>query len=230
MIPAVFTYDFARRCLTLLNDLEPVARKISGGAGIGPGPLTTTFTVAMAMPLIVVPIERLGTYKKASKHDRSTLPTMYARLSEELAKPFGETKLGPDRYWSLVTVNGVAHQPADWESAIDAADGIFADQHRDDLSRLKAEVVLNGLRCALAHGSIAYLDRHGKFSPGQEADVIALFSLNRNGDQETTSVFAIHQDDFLVFLRSWAQFLDEIGHDELLDPARATGDDERHVA
>lgn len=217
MINPVFTYDFARRCRALLHDLEPVARTTH--APETGGPLTTTFAIAMAMPLIVVPIERLGTYNRAAGHDRSRLPTMYGKLDAELAKPFSAAKFRGGAAWALVTCPEPVNGPSDWQGRVVSAGGLFADVHRQAIDDTLGKEVLNGLRCALAHGSVAYLDRDGKYTPGAEAEVVALFATKREKDRPpVVQIYAVHQDHFLTFLDDWACFLDEIRGDEAIDP------------
>lgn len=218
MIPSVFTYDFAARCVCLIDGLDEYARQISEPR-FGSGPLTTTFAVTMAMPLIIVPIERLGTYRGAAKHDQKSLPKMYERLTTELERPFSKVPFRGGGQWSLMSVPGQVRGPEDWRECQERSGGIFSPELCTAVDELPALRVLNGLRCALAHGSIAYLDSRGRYSPGEEAKTIALFA-NDYGAR-LVRIYSVRQDDFLDFLRSWAEFLTEISEgaeDYNIDP------------
>jgi len=217
MIPAVFTYDFPERCIALLDALESPARNTFLPAHGETGPLITTFAISMAMPLIIVPIERLGTYRNASKQDRAHLPQMYERVKRELMKPFGQTCFRGNGRWSLATTPHIVRAPADWASAIDQVEGLFAPRHRQALDNLSGSEVLNGLRHALAHGSIAYLDEAGRWEPGQEAKIVAFIATDRTGHgPDGSNIFCVSQEDLLLFLRAWAGFLMDAGRDEHL--------------
>lgn len=221
MIPSVFTYDFAVRCRSLLEGLEATARNISDPS-FGAGPLITTFAITMAMPLIIVPIERLGTYRGASKHDRKDLPEMYERLRTELEKPFGETPFRGTGTWSQMSVPGIVHNPQDWRQCLGKVKNIFNTELCDAINAQPAINVLNGLRCALGHGSIAYLDRRGQFAPGEEAQIIALYAKDYDNNEPVVRIYSVGQDDFLNFLRQWSEFLIEIRQDsgdDRIEPA-----------
>lgn len=216
MIPSVFTYDFAGRCRSLIDGLEKAAGDISDPR-FGTGPLITTFAITMAMPLIIVPIERLGTYRGAAKHDRGNLPQMYERLRAELEKPFADASFRGEGTWSLLSVPGPVRNPHDWSEHLGKTGDLFDSRFCDAMDAQPALNVLNGLRCALGHGSIAYLNRHGQFAPGEEAEVIALFAKDYDNDERVVRIYSVNQDDFLDFLRSWADFLLEISHDAVDD-------------
>jgi len=179
----------------------------------------------MAMPLIIVPLERLGTYQKASKHDRGDWPKIYEALAAELNKPFRETRFRGAEPWSELVVPAPVHGPDDWVVQQRKAGGLFTPALREAIDCRDGLTVMNGLRCALAHGSIAYLDEDGFFAPGAEAKIISMFAVQRQKDAETVRIVSIHQDAFLAFLHRWAQFLIDISAeraDVRIDPAEIT--------
>jgi len=68
-----------------------------------------------------------------------------------------------------------------------------------------AKQIIFDLRNALAHGGVAYLDAEGRQTQG-EAAMLAFAAAARSG-RSALNILRVSEDDFLLFLQSWAQWL-----------------------
>jgi len=89
-IPAHFSLELPRRCMTLINELLPATANVfAGPKDRAMGGLTSTFLLSMAGPMLTLPIERIERQLQKKERegyadDRLLNPTLSDALKNEL--------------------------------------------------------------------------------------------------------------------------------------------------
>jgi hypothetical protein len=212
-IPEHYSRDIVLRCQSLIRHLLPkVNEGLPDDVQFG-GPLRTTFLLAMATPMIVLPVERL--FKPATHNagqagdDRELDPALADEVRDVLGegRTFGQAPFAKTTTWSYVhrhqQFNIADNWPINLLHSLDEPQAVAAA--RDASAR---RIVLD-LRNALAHGGVAYLDEGGRNNrEGYEATMFGFVGTDKKrGKIVGLNVLRVHQNDFKVFLETWAEWL-----------------------
>ena len=225
-IPEHFSLELPQRCLQLIDDLMPEAKKTFVPGSEELGPLTTTLLLALAAPTINLPYERIfqhiGSDGDGYADDRQINSELTKSVHETFQRlQFHQTPFYEDGAWSFVS------RPAD--PGFNVAEGLPSDLCAElsnpdaqiSARRMPTSQWISCLRNALAHGGVAYLNEQGTVCYGEPVKMFAFVSgkydavLNDNG--QTTrklsrlNILRINEEDFLLFLRKWVGWLETSG-------------------
>ena len=203
MIPQVLSYALAERCDALMDACLPAVRREASPEMS----LATTFALTMAMPLIVIPLERLSD----DGEEDSMRAERPGRFVEEFRRGmqgrFGDAPFRGDGVWYAAEHEGPPKAPSHWGWALRGP--VASERNRERADASQARHVMWGIRHALSHGCVAYLDDDGNYAPARVAGMLAFAACNRAGTR--AYIRAIRQDEFIRFLKGWAAWLQEIG-------------------
>jgi hypothetical protein len=204
MIPSHYSRDIVTRCHSLLTHLLPIVeRGLSDDYKFG-GPLNTTLVLALATPMLVLPLERIysaGRYPERVGDDRQIDPFLASSVAATLGgdKRFGDTPFGRDTNWAYVP---------SYAPVFNLADGIpddllhrLATREAADRARYESTgVILRVLRNGLAHGGVAYLDKHGMTS-ADEAAMFAFLATAKDDRRRVVglNVVRVTREEFTYF-------------------------------
>jgi hypothetical protein len=211
MIPARFAVEYPERCLSLIEELEPSARKQE---------LVGSFSILVASSAILIPYERMQSRHPMHRKQRD------CDLSRALRSLDKKELFSGAQFW-----NG--SRPGDWRfsriltdpndsRAWRDEDGRhpMAPQAKNTVAARKAGQVLRVIRNALAHGNILYLNVDGVEQQGARVAFLAFLSrYEETGDSrkldETYRLVVTTEENFLRFVKQWtswiASFRDEVG-------------------
>lgn len=214
--PAHYSLEIVTRCRALIEHLLPAVREgFPGDARFG-GPLTTTFLLSMATPMVALPVERLFKPTQPGDVVADDRP-LHDALSKEVARvfddktTFGAAPFNPGLDWRLMREAPI-FDLARWgnEGALAALDTEASAKAARDAS---ARFMMVHLRNALAHGGIIYLDSQGRQSDAR-ADMLGFISARTDWKTKKIIGFRVSrasEADFLIFLRSWADWIEASG-------------------
>lgn len=215
--PRNYSVELPARCLELLDGLwDTVACDKKLGAGHG-GPLSTTFLLSLATPIVVLPTERIlkqHPIVEGSADDWHLDQQLVDRLRLNFvptapfhAFPFFSDSDG----WSYARHDG--HHNFARGIPDEVATELAKPDSKDAATKLSGLTAILGLRNALAHGSIAYLDKDGSGLYGSRAEMIAFISERRaqGGEVVGYHLLRISEDGFRSFLRRWVAWLNDTG-------------------
>ncbi len=210
MVPQRFVFEYPKRCLELIDTMEPEARRKN---------LLGSFSLMVAPSLFLIPYERLNKKHPLREGDRE--PSLYRALkliakSDFLKAQFWKEE--PTGDWRLSHIVTPVNETWRWltESNLHpfaAAANVIQDASVDKVVRV--------VRNSLAHGNIVYLDENGKEEPGAQVRYLGFLSRyeeteEQRAKRETYRLIAVTEDGFLQFLRAWAAWLGDQGKDSLL--------------
>lgn len=198
--------DLSRRLIDLYERTVDVARA---------GDLTTTHLLAYSMPLLMVPLERMG--DKTSMSERQGEPAMAKSFRELKDTRFGDTPFCPasdHAAWRFAVVDrSVIETPEQWvtERGIHPCNDLSASA-----ATVIAEDVLLTMRHGLAHGNVVYLDESGAERPGRRVTQLGFVARTRvlrgkNWDGRHR-VVVVRESAYAGFLLRWASWLEQF-HD-----------------
>lgn len=209
MIPKHFALEVADRCDILIDQCwqtvasPPVLHDPRG-------PMTTTLLLALAMPMIIIPYERL--LKRTSSEDKIRLGLSPNDVRARLDVPTHEIAAFAGSGW----YHYISTQPltglTDVEAVVrDGLDGQFGNTARARALDTHFLHLITGLRHALAHGTVAYLDANCRVTD-QQVEIVAFPAEKRRQDGSfvKTNIYAIREANFRTFLGNWAQWLREV--------------------
>ncbi len=220
--PRNYSLELPDRCLELLDGLwDTVANDKKLGARHG-GPLSTTFLLSLATPIVVLPTERILKQHPIveGSADDWHLDQQLAdrlRLTFTPVDPFQACPFFSDGDgWSYARHEG--HHNFARGIPDEVAAKLAEPEAKDAATKLSAVTVIQGLRNALAHGSIAYLDKDGSGLHGSRAEMIAFISERRDqcGEVVGYHVLRISEDGFRSFLHRWVDWLNDTGLSQAL--------------
>ena len=206
MIPYCFAVEYARRCLDLIEMMEAQARK---------NELVGSFALLAAAAVFTVPYER-GKARHFLARDEREAALFAALKNVEKSQKF----IAAD-FWER-------KPPGDWRYSRICTDPIdsrgWMDEQRrhpmdpgaaNTIHRITTGDVLRVVRNALAHGNIVYLDAYGRERSGHMVKYLAFLSHYKETEAEqkedgTYRLVVTTEDDFLNFVRAWANWLTTI--------------------
>lgn len=209
MIPEHYSRDITRRCQSLICSLGPIVEDGLQDDDEFGGTLRTTFLLAMAMPMVILPVDRIfkpSTGATRVGDDRELDEQLADDVADVLGpgKTFGEAPFAKTKSWSYVPNQTRFNIAATWPSEL--LDELAAPEAFKAARTASAGRILSGLRNALAHGGVAYLDKDGKNTEGA-AVMLAFVSMKDNKEPFRLNILRVHGDDFRVFLIAWADWL-----------------------
>jgi len=213
--PEHYSRDIALRCQRLIQHLLP---KIEAGLGdearFG-GPLKTTFLLAMATPLILLPMERIfkpATRRVVTANDRHKDMRLTSLVDDAFGptKAFGKTDFGSKGDWRYVPNYPLFNIAHGLPEALITALAEPKAAHAAMVATTRA--ILGNVRNALAHGGIAYLDKHGGQSD-REAAMFAFvgFENDKKGRPVGLNIIRVSEGTFRNFLTRWTTWLGSSG-------------------
>ena len=214
MIPARFVVEFPRRCLDLIDVMEPEARRLS---------LLGSFSLMIAPSLFLVPFERMKNSHPLGEADREPeIVTALKRIDRQdfLGAEFWQGNVPTD--WRLSRVISDVESSYHWQDR----DGVhpMAENAQNEISKAGVGKVIRVIRNALAHGNVIYLDEKGLESKGALVQHLAFLSRYEEGEEqrkhsETYRLLTVTEEGFLCFLRCWAGWLQQFHMDSKIQEA-----------
>jgi hypothetical protein len=222
--PSHYSLELPDRCLQLINALWPHVERLPECGRPDAGPLTTTFLLAMAMPIIILPVERLerhfqrGIDEEGYADDGPINPT---GLAKTVAKALGGGPVSKSyffvpeawsySYWPEPTLNIARGLP------IELTARLSTPSAHKSAGELAASLWCSVLRNALAHGGVSYLDREGRPTVGERAEMLCFVSGHKvDNTLIGLRCLRIREADFLHFLRRWVKWLNSSGITKLM--------------
>lgn len=215
MIPQRFNVEYPQRCLALLDAMEREARDRD---------LLASFALLTAASVLVIPFERL---KKGHPLEQDKGTHLAAAIRDLKKQKWSDAAFwrepGPGN-WRLSLVTSDPNHVAGWT---DAKGQRSFSPEASDIGRRKADEVIRVLRNALAHGNVVYLNEAGYEEAGSPVRYLAFLSRREETQEErekaeTYRLVVVSDEDFLAFLRQWAQWLADFPPEgEIVEPIEA---------
>src|SRR5437868_1801593 len=167
MIPARFAVEYPERCLSLLGELEPSARKHG---------LVASFSILVASSAILIPYERMRSHHPMHRkgQDGDLSRALRSLDKKELfynAHFWKESSPGDWRFSRILTepkdVGGWRDEDKRHPMAVDA---------KNTIAFRNAGQVVRVIRNSLAHGNIVYLNAQGLEVEGTKVAFLAFLS------------------------------------------------------
>ena len=203
--PELFALQIPLRAHALLRFYWPdVAERPWDEFG---GPLATTFIIALAGQMLNVPYERVhntNAGKDESRFDKALADLIKGAMAK---KRLDETVFYRPGLWRYRYVEGkkplsVITLPQD------VLEALRLDGAVDAASACPPAQWWSGVRNALAHHSLAYLDHDGRQIAGAPTDMILFVAEHRVKQRRVGHhVFRITRDDFRRFFDDWISWL-----------------------
>lgn len=206
MIPDRFVTEYPARCIALLDEMEPIARDKD---------MLGSFAVLTAGSILNIPLERLSRHHPINGEFESDL---YHSLRAVKKQPWATASFWRHKdvgQWHFARVVTDPNQVSGWNnekgqpSMSDAANTI-GDRTTD--------MVLRVLRNALAHGNVVYLNEDGRETAGTRLHSIGFLSryeesAEQRAAAQTYRLIAVSENDFVNFIRCWANWLSSFSGD-----------------
>jgi hypothetical protein len=200
-----------QRCVQLIDELWPHAKRTQQADQPELGSLTTTFLISMSMPVVNLPVERMERHKDALEQGYADDRHIDPKAAEAIATILGgqELRKAPFYFgdaWSFATCAplNIAHPLPD-----DLAAELGTKDAMTKASKMPTSQWCSILRNSMAHGGIAYLDETGRSSYGQPVSMYAFVSGKFDEKRKLTAVnvLRISEVDYRIFLRKWVEWL-----------------------
>lgn len=217
-IPRQYSLDLPSRCMTLIEKLLPAAAEVRVHGEEELGPIATTFLLALSTPMIVLPIERVERHVNAAQEGYADESAFSPHFTAAVCETLGNQKLSKaDLYtpaWKFLSVpyepglNFARYFPPDVAAAL------ASDESSARASKMCGSQWASCLRNALSHGGIIYLDEFGSYAPGSPTEMLAFVSRKYHRKSRALvqlNVLRIGREDYLEFLRRWADWMDRSG-------------------
>lgn len=216
--PAHYSLELPQRCLQLIDGLWDHAQQVLQADIPKLGPLTTTFLLSMSMPIINLPIERIGVPQQKSGQsyadDRGKDPELSKAIISTLGKKFREAQFYSPDAWSYCYYETNRFNIADWlPSSI--VEGLATKEAEKRASEMPVSQWVFILRNALAHGGIVYLDASGR--PTDVAPIGMYLFVSGDFDKGNRDkliglkFLRISEANYRDFLRAWVGWLEASG-------------------
>jgi uncharacterized protein YprB with RNaseH-like and TPR domain len=203
MIPQRFVVEYPKRCLALLEMLEPQARREN---------LVGSFSLLVASAAFVIPYARMQ-----SRHPLHQ-PEQDSDLSGALRSLDKHEKFLTAKFWDGAGAGDWRFSRIMENQNITAA---WRDQSgfhpmsksaENSIGKSNAGEVLRVVRNALAHGNVVYLDESGFETPGNLVTFLGFLSRyeeteGERASGETYRLVVTTEDNFLRFVRAWAVWI-----------------------
>jgi hypothetical protein len=213
MIPGqgTFHYEYAQRCLKLLDELVPKAATTG---------TRETFAILMSTSLLTVPLSRMKSHPLDQESEIEDKRSSYRPDYEDLSKlVFLGSDLVPNKHennlsWRLGWIVDNIGRQTDWKDR----QGCHPFNGENLIDEADIGLVLGILRNALSHGNIVYLDSSGKETVGETASLLGFISIRskdftRIKDRKITykeahyRVVFVTATDLINLLRYWVKWL-----------------------
>lgn len=214
MIPARFVVEYPRRCLDLIDVMEPEARRLS---------LLGSFSLMVAPSLFLVPYERMKSSHPLGEANREPeINTALKRIDRQtfLDAEFWQGNAPTD--WRLSRVMSDVESTYHWQDR----GGVhpMGETAQNEIGNAVVGKIIRVIRNALAHGNVIYLDDHGFENKGALVQHLAFLSRYEEDDEqrkqsETYRLVTITEEGFLHFLRCWAGWLQQFHIDGKIQEA-----------
>jgi len=206
MIPERFSTEIPKRMRSLLNELEPIARKKD---------LLTSFLLMAAMPILIIPLERIA---KTSRGPRNEIND----VNKARSFAFGWTQIKFKKFAEIFLAN--QQERSSWRYVIVPKSQIenstswkdYLGLHPihlgavNEIGEQDVENILTVMRNGLAHGSIVFLDEKGEEVPNRKVTYIAFVSRVQGQERQTADsyrVLIVDEESFLIFLKRWTEWI-----------------------
>lgn len=213
--PSNYSLELPERCLALIDELWDDVLGVKGHTDRYGGPLTTTFLLAMATPMIVLPVERMLTWRDKDRNadDRQLNEHVAERLREVFDRnpPFSSMPFFSEADgWRYVYTDqrfNIAHGLRH-----DLATGLREPSSTLAAGALDGMEAVRALRNALAHGVVGFLDADGFSTHGEISTMLAFVGEHRVDRKYFGShVLRISETGFRAFLHRWGDWLNDTG-------------------
>ena len=211
--PTNYSVELPQRCLRLMRELRPYAKRVYGEGDKGLGPLSVTFLVTMSMPMLNIPLERI--YQHLAKPEAPKLSDDRGRdqgvTTAVQAEISAQKELKDAAFFTGEEWRYVAHRLPVQNIANGLPTFIAATLNEPEaLSRarsLDTETWSRVLRNAMAHGGIAYLDAKGTTNSAEAVQMLCFCSINHPYNPTEMRFLRISVDDYNRFLDNWVTWL-----------------------
>ena len=216
MIPKRFVVEYPERCITMLEMLEPAARKEQ---------LLGSFSLLVAASLFLIPYERMK--KTHPLNNRRDEPELYDAIRALERQPFKPSDMWGDytpRNWRFSRIITNPDRTENWLDEDECHP--MEETAINTIDKRKIGEVLRVVRNALAHGNVVYLDEHGYEQHGETVQYLAFLSRYEENEEqrnksETYRLVATTEEEFLTFIKCWANWLQKFPADSCLYSAMA---------
>jgi CRISPR/Cas system CMR-associated protein Cmr1 (group 7 of RAMP superfamily) len=211
MIPQRFVVEFPERCLTLLEMLEPHARKRE---------LVGSFALLVASAAFLIPYERMKSSHPLHNRDDDLTRAIRKLDREQFATAPFCADVSTWRYSRIMNnVNDTYH----WRDE----KGVhpMSTEAENSVNKRKAGEVLRVLRNAIAHGNVVYLNAEGYEKRGAKVQYLGFLSRYEESEEqrkaaETYRLVVTTEDTFLGFVKTWAEWISKFNRNtDLIEAA-----------
>lgn len=213
-VPDRFAIEYPRRALELISMLEASARESN---------LLGSFGLLAASAILTIPFERMRTshFLHSEARDADLVKSLKVlERADFLEAPFWRT--APDvGAWRQSRIMNAVDEVHGW---LDQDGRDPRSEEANTIQTRRANEVLRVLRNALAHGNIVYLDKDGQEIAGNQMVYMAFLSryeetAAQREEAETYRVVITTEEDFLQFIKSWAEWIGGLDLDRRLSVA-----------
>ena len=213
-----FSKALPMRCQTLLDELYQEQLPKAPDSDYR---LRATFLLSVAMPMVIFPMERIYKFSDGTQsghlNDAPLDQTLADNLKAELSKSAEESQFFDRGKWAFhrhdMTVCGklslATGLPLEIASKLSEPEADALD------TGCTAENLLKIIRNSLAHGSVMFLDEHGKSVEAGPVTKLAFVSTDMKGEKDYRFL-RVGMADFREFLQRWAKWLQTSGVEEAL--------------
>jgi hypothetical protein len=214
MIPARFVVEYPQRCLDLIEELEPTARRRE---------LVGSFSLLVAATVFVIPYERMRSAHPL--HKRTQNLDLFNGLKSLLKKPFIAAPFwngSSPKAWRFSRIMNDPNDTARWKN--EEGHHPMKASAKNSLPDRKADDVLRVIRNALAHGNVVYLNEHGFEEHNTKLQFLGFLSRYEETEEakaksKTYRLVTTTEDEFLRFVKLWAKWVSQFRDDNRLEAA-----------
>lgn len=213
MVPQRFVVEFPERCLTLLEMLEPHARKTE---------LVGSFALLVASAAFLIPYERMKS--KHPLHNRDDDLTKALRKLDSKEQRFVAAPFWADvSAWRYSRIVKDVNNTFRWRDE----KGVhpMGAKAENSINKRTPGDVLRVIRNALAHGNVVYLNAEGCEEQGAKVQYLGFLSRYEESEEqrkaaETYRLVATTEDTFLAFVKAWAEWISKFNRNtDLIEAA-----------
>lgn len=213
--PYNYGVELPKRCLALIDALWDNVLAVDQHKHSYGGPLTTTFLLALGTPVIVLPVERLLTWRDKDRNADDRLLDGYVaervRAVFDGAPPLSTMPFfDPSDGWRYVYTEQRFNIAEGLRE--DVAVGLNDPGSEKAAANVEAMEAVRTLRNALAHGVVGFVGADGFSTYGEISTMIAFVGESRvKGKYVGSHVLRISESGFRSFLRRWVDWLNDTG-------------------
>jgi hypothetical protein len=213
MVPQRFVVEFPERCLTLLEMLEPHARKTE---------LVGSFALLVASAAFLIPYERMKSSHPLRNRDDDDLTKALRKLDKEqrfVTAPFWADV----STWRHSRIMKNVNDTFRWRDEKDVHP--MGTEAENSINKRTAGEVLRVIRNAIAHGNVVYLNAEGYEERGAKVQYLGFLSRYEESEEQrkaakTYRLVATTEDTFLAFVKAWAEWISKFNRNtDLIEAA-----------